>query len=231
MKIFKLKIKTGYHCKGPLLPTMSIVCIFLLNTIDTLAEKNLNTDTIRQYPSNIYKSQNKHSFKMTTLTFGGNGVLITQINNQLAIMSGGRGSATFNNRFTVGGGGWGMPKGVEVESDEPGTYNFVKMGYGGLEFGYIFFPGKKMNFGTNILLAGGAVFKETVPESDEKSFRMFPVLEPSLYNQISLGKMFRFEVGVTYRYVGGTNLSYISGKNLSGFSIYIGFLVKACKCD
>ncbi|NTW25313.1 MAG: hypothetical protein HGA37_11465 [Lentimicrobium sp.] len=176
-------------------------------------------------------SLKKKSFKMTTLTLGGNGVNITKINNQLSVMTGGRGSATFNNRYTIGGGGWGMIKGVEVESDTRGIYNFVKMGYGGIDFGYIFLNGKKFILGTKLLIAGGAVFKETVPESKGNGFKMFPVLEPAIYCQIPLSKLFRVEMGASYRYIRGTNLSYISDSNLGGFSFYAGFLVSACKCN
>ena len=173
---------------------------------------------------------NEQNFKMTTLTFGGNGAYFTSVNKTFTVLTGGRGSATFNERYTIGGGGWGMPKGVEVESSEPGTYDFVKMGYGGIEVGYILYPGKKINFGTNLLIAGGAVFKETVPETKNNGFKMFPVLEPSLYCQLKMSNLFRFEMGATYRYVTGTNLPYISNRNLSGFSCYVGFLVSACSC-
>ncbi|MFN8256508.1 MAG: hypothetical protein U0W24_12505 [Bacteroidales bacterium] len=195
------------------------------------SQNNSTPDTLNTLPLKENKVQKEKKFKMTTLTFGGNGLLWTKVNDQSTIMTGGRGSATFNNRYTIGGGGWGMPKGIEIESSEPGTYDFVKMGYGGLEFGYILLPGEKLNIGTNILIAGGAVFKESVPESDEKGFKMFPVLEPALYGQISLGNMFRLEVGASYRYITGTNLSYISDKDMSGFSVHIGLLVKACKCN
>jgi hypothetical protein len=176
-------------------------------------------------------SLKKKTFKMTTLTFGGNGVNITKINNQLSVMTGGRGSATFNNRYTLGGGGWGMIKGVEVESNAEGIYNFVKMGYGGIDFGYLVVNGEKLILGTKLLLAGGAVFKETVPESKGNGFKMFPVLEPAIYCQIPLSKLFRVEMGASYRYIWGTNLSYISDSNLGGFSFYVGFLVSACKCN
>lgn len=168
---------------------------------------------------------------MTTLTFGGNGVSVTKINNQLSVMTGGRGSATFNKRYTIGGGGWGMIKGVEVESDTEGIYNFVKMGYGGIDFGYLILNGEKFILGTKLLIAGGAVFKETVPESKGNGFKMFPVLEPSIYCQIPISKLFRVEMGASYRYIRGTNLQYISDSNLGGFSFYVGFLVSACKCS
>ena len=171
----------------------------------------------------------KKSFTRTSLTFGGNGVNFTTINNQFSVMTGGRGFATFNNRYTIGGGGWGMIKGVEVESNIEGTYNFVKMGYGGIDFGYLALHSEKFNLGTKLLIAGGAVFKETVPELKANDFKMFPVLEPSLYYQITLSNFFRIEMGASYRYIRGTNLSYISDRELSGFSCYLGFLVSACK--
>jgi len=171
------------------------------------------------------------SFKMTTLTFGGNGVSITRVNNQFSVMTGGRGSATFNNRYTIGGGGWGMIKGVETESNTEGTYNFVKMGYGGIDLGYLFLNGEKFILGTKLLIAGGAVFKETVPESKSTGFKIFPVIEPTMYYQVAFSKLFRFEMGAGYRYVWGTNLPYISDQNLGGFSLYVGLLVSACKCN
>ncbi len=180
---------------------------------------------------NLEDTIQKKTFTRTSLTFGGNGVNFTKVNNQLTVMTGGRGSATFNNRFTIGGGGWGMINGVDVKSETDGVYNFIKMGYGGVDFGYLPLYGEKFNLGTKLLIAGGAVFKESVPESSEKDFKMFPVLEPTIYYQISLNKFFRFEMGASYRYIRGTNLPYISDSKLSGFSCYVGFLVSTCSCN
>lgn len=210
---------------------LSLILCTILNSNIIFAQNNSPDATPISLQFKESKTQKEKILKMTTLTFGGNGLLWTKVNNKPAIMTGGRGSATFNSRYTIGGGGWGMPKGIEIENNEPGTYDFVKLGYGGLEFGYIFFPGEKLNLGSNILIAGGAVFKESVPESDEKGFKMFPVLEPALYGQIALGNMLRLEAGASYRYIRGTNLSYVSDQNLSGFSVHIGLLVKACNCD
>jgi hypothetical protein len=186
-------------------------------------------DTLKSPITKEEPSPKSKSFKMTTLTFGGNGINLTKVNNQFTIMTGGRGSATFNGRYTIGGGGWGITKGVEVESVTEGIYNFIKMGYGGIDLGYLIATGEKFNLGTKLLIAGGAVFKETVPESEDKGFKMFPVLEPTVYCQISLSKLFRFEMGASYRLIRGTNMPYISDRELSGFSCYIGFLVSACK--
>lgn len=194
---------------------------------------NTNAQVIIQEDTVMSKSLpiKTRTFKMTSLAFGGVGLLFTNVNDQFTLMNGGRGSATFNNRFTFGGGGWGMPKGIELESSEEGIYEFFKMGYGGLEFGYILYPGKKIKFGTNLLLGCGAGFKETVPKSKNGDFKMFPVLEPSIYSQISLGKLMRLDLGLTYRYVSTVDFSYISNKNISGFSFYVALLVSTCNCD
>ena len=167
---------------------------------------------------------------MTSLAFGGTGLLFTNVNNQFTIMNGGRGSATFNKRYTFGGAGWGMPKGIELESNKKDTFEMFKFGYGGLEFGYIIFPGEKMTFGTNLLVAYGAGFKETMPKSKNGDFKMFPVLEPSIYTQIPLGKLFRIDIGATYRYVAGANFPFINSQKMSGFSAYFAILVGTCKC-
>jgi hypothetical protein len=190
-------------------------------------ENTSPADTAHNVPAKEVNSPKLKSFKMTTLTFGGNGINLTKVNTQFTIMTGGRGAATFNDRYTIGGGGWGMTRGVEVESTTEGIYNFVKMGYGGIDFGYLVYPGEKFNLGSRLLIGGGAVFNETVPESKNNSFKMFPVIEPAVYYQVSLGKLFRFEMGASYRFIRGTNLPFISDKELSGFSCYLGLLVRA----
>jgi len=200
-------------------------------TNGTFAQTINPADSVSNKNSGKEISPNKKAFKMTTLTFGGSGVNFTRVNDQFTVMTGGRGSATFNNRYTLGGGGWGMTKGVTVESEAEGIYNYAKMGYGGIDFGYVIFNGEKLNLGTKLLIGGGAIFKETVPESEDKDLTMFPVLEPSLYSQVALGRLFKFEIGASYRVISGTGLSYISGHQMSGFSFYIGFLVRAGNCE
>lgn len=225
---FKIRIKAYPDNFWSYFGMALILTIFFVG--EALAQ-NSKPDTVNTgYESNT-TTQKSRKFKITTLTFGGNGVSVTKVNNQLTIMTGGRGSVTFNNRYTLGGGGWGMTKGIEVTSDADGIYNFVKMGYGGIDFGYLIYPGKKYILGTKLLIAGGACIKETVPKTKNSDFKMFPVLEPTVYYQIALGKLFRFEMGASYRYIWAANLPYISDKNLSGFSCYVGFLISACKCD
>lgn len=230
MKNSNVKLRIKAYSDSFLL-SYGIALILTVFFAGEMLAQNSKPDTVSTgYEKNI-TSPKTRKFKMTTLAFGGNGASLTKVSNQFTIMTGGRGSATFNKRYTIGGGGWGMVKGIEVTSDVEGIYNFVKMGYGGIDFGYLIYPGEKYILGTKLLIAGGAVIKETVPETKNSDFKMFPVLEPTVYYQIALGKLFRFEMGASYRYIWGTNLPYISDENLSGFSCYVGFLVSACKCD
>lgn len=203
----------------------SIVILVLLTlSINTLNANTLKTINFDSTENNIFKK-----IKMTSLAFGGTGVLFTKVNNQLGVMTGGRGSATFNNRYTFGGGGWGMPKGIEINTIAD-TLEFFKFGYGGLEFGYIFYEGQKVRIGSNLLVACGIGFKETQTKTSVK-VNMFPVSEPSIYSHINLGKLLRLDVGVTYRFVIGSKFSYINNRQLSGPSIYIAFLVGTCNCN
>jgi len=176
-------------------------------------------------------TENSKALHITTLTYGGTGVLFTSVNNQFTVMNGGRGSATFNNRLTFGGGGWGMAKGVEVTNIQEDSYSFIKMGYGGLEIGYIVLPGEKLNIGTHLMTACGALFKETIPDDGEDVMKIFPVVEPSVFAQVSLGKIFRLDIGLSYRFVRGSNFPEVSDHDLSGFSCYLAFLAGACKCS
>lgn len=195
-----------------------------------LTEKALN-ETLELEGENEFDSLDSSGkkIKLTTLAYGGTGVLFTNVGQQLGVMTGGRGSATFNNRYTFGGGGWGMPKGIETGSN-PDTLGFFQFGYGGLEFGYIFFEGEKVRFGSNLLTACGIGFQETFPRS-EGEVEIFPVIEPSVYTQISLGKLLKLDVGVSYRFVSGSSFSFINNRQLSGPSIYIAFLVGTCNCN
>ena len=169
--------------------------------------------------------------RMTSQAFGGTGLSITKVNNQLTVMTGGRGAATFNNRYTFGGGGWGMPVGVELGRITNDTLEFFKFGYGGLEFGYIIIPNEKIKMGTRLMAAYGAGFKESNPKGKNVDFSMFPVLEPSLYAQISLGRLMRFDMGVSYRFVTGMNSNYPGNNMLSGLSCYMVLVMGTCKCN
>ncbi len=221
-------VDLNYHetanCQRGFPPAKSMILIIcLICGFFSIEVKSQNNQNIN--------NPDKKRIEMTSFAFGGTGVLFTQAKGQFTAMTGGRGSATFNNRFTFGGAGWGMIKGLEVNSINADVYQFFKFGYGGLEFGYVFYPGDRIRLGSNMLLAYGAGFNETVPASSGTDFKMFPVLEPSVYWQLSMGKYLKLDIGVTWRYVPRSNFSYISSREMSSFSVYLAVLTTSCRCN
>lgn len=237
-----LKFNTTEMKNHVIVATMLITMLNISSFIELNAKYNkppfsnfidINSfETLENEPENqaVAPDVSGKKIKMTSLAYGGTGVLFTTINNQPGVMTGGRGSATFNNRYTFGGGGWGMIKGVEINSNKKDTLDFFNFGYGGIEFGYVYYEGQKLRFGSNLLVACGAGFQETYPKS-RAEVKMFPVFEPSLYSQIPLGKLLRADVGVSYRFVTGSKFTFINNRQLSGISIYIAFLAGTCNCN
>lgn len=167
--------------------------------------------------------------KITNFGYGGPALKFSRFNNQFAFMTGGRGACTIDNRYTFGGGGYGIANSIKLPGLSQDTTRNFKMGYGGLELGYIFFFGKKVNIGGTLLVAAGAAFWQNKPKnSGEKlfdhDFNIFPVLEPSLYSEIALNRFMRLHTGISYRYVHHAHLDYISDQNIRGFSFYVGLL-------
>ena len=165
---------------------------------------------------------------ITNSGYGGIILKFSSINNQFAFMTGGRGACTINNRFTLGGGGYGVANSISLPYTVEDTSRYFKMGYGGLELGYIIIPGKKANIIGSLLIAAGAAFWQNDPKSDDEKlfdddFKMFPVLEPSLYSEVILTRWMRLNTGISYRYI-NTDLSYMKGRDMSGFSCYFGFI-------
>lgn len=104
----------------------SFILCTILNSNITFAQINSPGDTLNSLPFKENKTKNEKKFKMTTLTFGGNGLLWTKVNNKPAIMTGGRGSATFNYRYTIGGGGWACPKELKLKAVNPESMILLK---------------------------------------------------------------------------------------------------------
>jgi len=167
--------------------------------------------------------------EITNNGFGGPAIKISSFNDQLAFMTGGRGACIINNRFTIGGGGYGIANSIRLGGPDAEIYRNLKMGYGGPEFGYIFYPGKIVNIGGSLLLAAGAAFWETYPKIKAEKifsndFKIFPVLEPSLYVELGLNRFMRLHTGISYRYAKGAESLFIKDSYLRGLSVYAGLL-------
>lgn len=162
--------------------------------------------------------------------FGGPALKITRFNHQTAFMSGGRGSCLINNKFTIGGGGYGIANIIEIDNNSSESKRVYKMGYGGLELGYIFYKHKKATLGSSLLMATGAEFWMSKPKNKKESvfdngFQFIYVLEPSIYGEIRLNSFLKIHSGVSYRKVFGKQNNYLSRNLTNDFSTYLGIML------
>jgi hypothetical protein len=152
------------------------------------------------------------------------------------VLMGGKMGAIFNDRFTVGLGGYGLTAKSSFNYDfdgagpEPLRNVRIGMGYGGLALEYAFFSKQAIHFTVPVLVgAGGFVFYEGTDDfwdefNEFESTAAF-VLEPGINLELNLFKHFRFNVGASYRLVQGTNLddnglgSVVSDADLSDFVV------------
>lgn len=217
MKDNYLKIQRKYT---PIIGKI-IVCSVLFLTL------GLGSSFASSQVSDSLKSLPK--FRLTEIGFGGPAIKISRFNGQFAFMTGGRGSAVINNRFTVGGGGYGISNSIKIYEDEGQYSRIYKMGYGGLELGILLCSNQRIRLGTSILFATGASFWISNPKVKNESpfsndFNFIHVLEPTIYGEVKLNSWLKLHSGLTYRYVGGSNLDYMLNSEIRNFSAYFGVL-------
>jgi hypothetical protein len=206
-----------------------VMCLMMLNESGSFAQNSIPADssTIKVAPSNANRTL--FGGKITNRGYGGVILKLSRFNDQSTLMTGGRGAITINNRYTIGGGGYGIANSIDLFGTSEDTSRHFKMGYGGLESGYIILSSKKVNIGTSLLIAAGAAFCQNDPKSSSEKlfdddFNIFPVLEQSLYGEVALNRFMLLHAGISYRYIHHAHLDYMTDQSMRGFSCYIGVL-------
>jgi hypothetical protein len=206
-----------------------ILFLVLINVEHSNARNSGSSDSLVTLPATAVKDPELFGATITNTGYGGIIFKFSGFNDQFAFMTGGRGACTINKRYTIGGGGYGIANSIPLNAASEDTLRNFKMGYGGLELGYIIIPGKKVNIGGSVLIAAGAAFWQNKPKSSNEKlfdddFSIFPVLEPSFYGELPLNSFMWLHAGISYRYVFHPDLGYISDQKIRGFSCYIGLL-------
>jgi hypothetical protein len=203
--------------------------IMMLNRSKSFAQNTIPDEslTIMVAPSNANRTL--FGGKITNSGYGGVILKLSSFNGHSAFMTGGRGAITINKRYTIGGGGYGIANSIDLSGTSEDTSRHFKMGYGGLESGYIMLSVKKVNIGISLLIAAGAAFWQNDPKSNSEKlfdddFNIFPVLEQSLYGEVVLNRFMWLHAGISYRYIHHAHLDYMTDQNMRGFSCYIGLL-------
>ena len=223
------KCESDLHKPGSLVLAVTILAFIIVNVTQAFAQDTILADFAIPVQETTEAPRKLFGGKITNSGYGGVILKFSSFNDQFAFMTGGRGAATINNRYTIGGGGYGIANSIEISGSSEDTSRLFKMGYGGIELGYIFLPAKKVNFGASLLIAGGAAFWQNKPKSNgeklfDDDFNIFPVLEPSLYCEVALNPFMWLHAGFSYRYVHHAHLDYMTDQNMRGFSCYVGLL-------
>jgi hypothetical protein len=131
--------------------------------------------------------------------YGGPTVKVSAVDNQTAVLLGGRGAAIFSNTFIIGGGGYVLSS--PVEKDVTGGLYNINLRYGGLELGVTLGSDWLMHFTSNLMLGVGNVDYENSPGDSSLLY----VLEPQGYLEINALEWMRICIGGGYRFVFGVN--------------------------
>jgi hypothetical protein len=219
----------NFHRKHLPVWVLAVMIFMTFHNAQILAQNATESDTLFSEPLTSDATRKLFGGAITNSGYGGPVVKFSRFNNQFAIMTGGRGACTINNRYTLGGGGYGIASSIILPGSGPDTTRYFKMGYGGPELGYIFVTGEKVNIGVTLLIAAGSAFSPGKPKSNTETlfgneFNFLFIIEPLIYGELALSRFMRLHAGLSYRHVNGSDLSCMKVRDMKGFSCYVGLL-------
>ena len=161
------------------------------------------------------------SGKMDFGFYGGPIIKFTEMNDEFAVLIGGRGGLLINHRFLIGGGGYGLANEIPAGHMWPNDY-LLELGYGGLVLEYILRPRKLIHLSFYTLIGGGGLcFRDQWYEPWDHD--AFFVAEPGIDLIMNITNCFRIGVGGSYRYTSGINSDGLQDEDIMGPSAALTF--------
>jgi hypothetical protein len=198
--------------------TTIFICILLIGSA-VFADEGQNSEErerskIKRIPPNTLFENG--------IYFSGYGapvIKFTQFGSTYGLLVGGRGGVLINDRFMIGGGGYGFTRNMKetINSEE----KELNIGYGGMMLEYHFFPKKLVHFSLGVLAGGGGIGEDDDEDDENDSDRYdgsFYVVEPELNIHLNITRFCRVGIGASYRYIKEIDMFGISDKALSRFS-------------
>jgi len=147
-----------------------------------------------------------------SLTFG-----YTKIDNQDAVLIGGRLAWVANHRFAMGLAGQGFFNNLDKDYNyyNPGDYSLAG-GYGGLFIEPIIMPNYPVHISIPVIMGVGGVAATKRDNWEQYEYNnnyyydsdVFLVFEPGVDVEFNIARFFRLAIGGSYRMTNGVNLRY-----------------------
>lgn len=128
------------------------------------------------------------------------------------MLVGGEGAWVINNRFYLGGGGYGNVNTINIEGDRLESF-----GYGGVKFGYIHSISNRFRLGIELFNASGSY---TYGNSSHSLFLM----EPQLRAWFPVNHYMQFTAGIYHRFTFQDESSPLNSGSLDNVGITISLL-------
>lgn len=164
--------------------------------------------------------------------FGGPFMYFSTFHKDFAHFMGGGGGVLINNKFYLGGFGFGLTTSHPVPTSQYDRLNLdlntdykYDFGYGGLMFGYIFGWSNAIHLTVGFQGGWGAISIRNPNDFTDWDFEADPVyvLSPLAEVEMNITRFFRIGVGANYRYVGDVDFSNLDDMDLSSPGVYLSF--------
>lgn len=201
---------------------MQCIIIFCLLGQLTFATDFVNPNNDIRLAPKEKEDETLISGKIDFGAYGGPIIKFTEINDEFAVLIGGRGGLLINHKFLIGGGGYGLVSEVPASNIWPNDNYLLEFGYGGLVLEYILRSRKLIHLSFYTLIGGGGLcFRDRWYEPWDND--AFFVAEPGIDLMLNVTKRFRIGIGGSYRYISGVNLNSLRDQDVSGPSAALTF--------
>jgi len=159
--------------------------------------------------------------------FGSPVIKLTKISKEFGILIGARGGWVIDEKFIIGGGGYGllMSNDVEINPNDPKAK--INFGYLGFEIEYAVVKNNLFSVSLITLVGGGALsFTEIKTGLDLQRKNLsdtFIIVEPGINVYLNVMKAISIGTGISYRFLSEEKSGYPYKIDITGLSVGVNF--------
>lgn len=172
--------------------------------------------------SSISAQTSEVPMKKEIYGFGSPVIKFTNINNDFAILIGGRGGWIFGDRFMIGGGGYGLVSENYTNIEKADSRTSINFGYVGFELEYILIQNDVFSFSINTLLGGGALsytdYENVFQFETQRKSDAFIIIEPAAQIYFITSDWLSIGTGISYKILSKENIGNPYKNDVKGIS-------------